>query len=542
MRKLLITFLTLSGSLLSTFNAEAATIRSNPSPAVSNKPLEITISGQDLGYDVYCYTWCAKIGVEKKPPYDWNGVNNNPQCKMTRNGDGSYTFTIADIKTYYNLTDSELETLTSLGFIAKNTAGGQTDDLLVEVVQGRRDAYSGGEGTATNPFILKTSNDLTVLSATPGDWSEGVYLRLDADIDASGLSACIGSASSPFRAVFDGNGHCVRNLTLSGTALGQPTGFFGCIDGGEVRNLGITSASVSGTNGVGILAGELRKGRIERCFTSGSVKGSSICVGGLVGENVTGQILNSYSGATVENPGDYATGGLVGKNRGVITNTYSAGAVSGFDYVGGLVGANYGTIKNSVALNSSITSYYDFSARFGGNNNSENSVERTYSWADIEPGHNIWASHGDHAVMHPSATFRSQSQFQSLTGWDFTTIWEWRAEGGKEYPVLRNLSNQSPLFSDVYFSNTTSVMSAVSEGGETLRVGPNPTSGELHILSSSGITLYELYSVNGTLMMRGEPSGANETVIDLGGLAGGLYILRTISTNGSENVNKVIKK
>ena len=540
MRKLLITFLALSGGLFSTFSSEAATITSNPSPAVSNKPLEITISGQDLGSEVYCYTWCDKIGSESKSPFKWNEIHTS-QFRMTCNGN-SYTFSISDIKAFYGLTDPQLENLTKLGFIAKTASGKQTDNLFVDVVQGRRDAYSGGEGTSSNPFILKTSSDLQTLASTPGDWAEGVYLRMEADVDASGLSACIGSASTPFSAVFDGNGHCVRNLTLSCTTIGNPTGLFGYIDGGEVRNLGIISADVSGTNDVGILAGELRKGKIEKCFTSGTVKGTSICVGGLVGENVTGQIHDCYSGATVENPSDYATGGLVGKNRGVITNTYSAGAVSGFDYVGGLVGANYGTIKNSVALNSSITSYYDFSARFGGNNNSENNVEQTYSWADIEPGHNIWTSHGDHAAMHPSITFRNRSQFQSLTGWDFNTVWDWRGEGGREYPVLRNLSNQSPLFSDAYFSNTTSVMSVVSEGGEMLRVGPNPTPGELRIVSSTGISLYELYSVNGGLMMRGESSGVNEITLDLGGMAGGLYILRTISADGSESVNKVIKK
>ena len=436
MTKLLITFLALSGGLFSISYSEAATIKSNPSPAISNKPLEITISGQDLGSEVYCYTWCDKIGSESKSPFKWTEVHTS-QFLMTRNG-SSYTFSIQDIKAFYGLTDSELQNLTKLGFIAKNSFGGQTDDLFVEVEQGRRDAYSGGEGTYSDPFILKTSSDLQALATTSADWAEGVYLRMEADIDASGLAVGIGSTSTPFRAIFEGNGHCVRNLTLSGSAIGNPTGFFGYIDGGEVRNLGIISADVSGTNCVGILAGELRKGIIERCFTSGSVKGSSICVGGLVGENVTGQIRDCYSGANVENPSDYATGGLVGKNRCVIKNTYSAGAVSGFDYGGGLGGANYGTIKNSVALNSSITSYYDYSARFGGNNNAENSVEQTYSWVDIEPGHNVWTSHGDHAVMHPAMTFRNPSRFQSLTGWDFNTIWEWRSEGSKEYPVIRN--------------------------------------------------------------------------------------------------------
>ncbi|MDE6027206.1 MAG: T9SS type A sorting domain-containing protein, partial [Muribaculaceae bacterium] len=222
---------------------------------------------------------------------------------------------------------------------------------------------------------------------------------------------------------------------------------------------------------------------------------------------------------------------------------YAAGSVSGYDYAGGLVGANYGTVKNSLALNSQITSYHDFAARFGGNNNAENNIEQTYSWEDMVAGHNRWTSHGDHALTKPSTVFRDQSQFKSLTGWDFTNVWEWRAEGSKEYPALRNISNQQPLFSDAYFSNTTSVRDIYGlEAAGTLRVGPNPTSGELHIISTAGISRYALYSVNGALVMQGDAKGVNETTLDLGGLSDGLYILRTVSSECIESINKVIKK
>ena len=100
---------------------------------------------------------------------------------------GNYTFTISDIKAFYGLTDTELSNLTRLGFIAKNTSGGQTDNLYVDVVQGRRDAYSGGEGTAADPYVLKTAQDLQMLVSTPGDWTSENYFRMDADIDASAL-------------------------------------------------------------------------------------------------------------------------------------------------------------------------------------------------------------------------------------------------------------------------------------------------------------------------------------------------------------------
>ena len=534
--------MTISCSLLALADGKNAQISSTPSPAISNKPLEVTITTENMGGDVYCYTWCSKVnGSEKKPTWGWDDVHT-AKFRMT-GSNGSYKLTISNIQEFYGLSDSELAGLTQLGFIAKTQGGNQTQDLFIEVEQGRRDAYSGGEGTSADPFILKTSADLQALSSTPGDWTSGNYFRMEADIDASGLTSSIGSSSSPFAGVFDGNGHAIKNLMLSGNRIGSPSGLFSCIDGGEVKMLGVISARVSGANSVGILAGELKSGLIERCFTSGSVSGTSICVGGLVGENIGGRILNCYSGANVENESDYATGGLIGKNRGIVTNVYAAGSVSGYDYAGGLVGANYGTVKNSLALNSQITSYHDFAARFGGNNNAENNIEQTYSWEDMVAGHNRWTSHGDHALTKPSTAFRDQSQFKSLTGWDFNNVWEWRAEGNKEYPALRNISNQQPLFSDAYFSNATSVNEIdLSENGCTLRVGPNPTYGELHITASSGIDRYELYSVNGGLVMQGDAVNVNEMTLDLSGLDAGLYILRTVSSEGNENINKIIKK
>ena len=110
-------------------DGQNARITTSPSPAVSNKPVEVTITTGDLGSEVFCYTWCKSLnGVEKNPEWTWDGVNTD---KFRMNGsNGNYTFTINSIKEFYGLTDDELAGLTSLGFIAKNTYGGQTSDLL----------------------------------------------------------------------------------------------------------------------------------------------------------------------------------------------------------------------------------------------------------------------------------------------------------------------------------------------------------------------------------------------------------------------------
>lgn len=524
--------------MLSTIDIGAASITSTPSPAVSNKPLEIKITGQDLGSTVYCYTWCASVNGQEKSPFQWNDVNT-AKFQMT-GSNGNYTFAISDLKSFYGLTDNELAGLTKLGFIAKNSNGGQTDDLFVEVVQGRKDAYSGGEGTASNPFILKKSADLQTLATTPSDWTSENYFRMDADLDGTVLTSGIGSVSTPFAATFDGNGHTINNLLLSGSGVGSATGLFACVNGATIRNLGVTGAYVKGSTYTGILVGLLRGGTIERCFTMGAVVGNSICVGGLVGENEAGGILNCYSGATVSNASDYATGGLVGKNRGSISNTYAAGAVEGFDYVGGLVGANYSTISNSVALNGEITGYNDYVARFGGNNNSRNMSTGNYTWEHTTAIHGQWASHGDHAAPRTADLLRDEMQFRALTGWDFNNVWEWRNEAGKGYPALRGISNQlSPMHDRFYSISSVQDMAADTE---YIYVGPNPTHGELQINASAGIDSYALYSINGQLVMGEKRFGDTHVIIDLSGMDNGLYILRTVTATGNEKINKIIKR
>ena len=53
-----------------------ATISTTPSPAISTKALEVTIQTQNLGSEVYCYTWCESVNGSQKTPFSWEGANN----------------------------------------------------------------------------------------------------------------------------------------------------------------------------------------------------------------------------------------------------------------------------------------------------------------------------------------------------------------------------------------------------------------------------------------------------------------------------------
>ena len=193
----------------------------------------------------------------------------------------------------------------------------------------------------------------------------------------------IGSRSDPFAAGFDGNGHTITSLYVH---RGSSSGLFAFShEDSVIRNTGLLSVVVvgSGYGSGGALVGA-NKGSIENSSSEGTVGGCFDHIGGLVGAN-EGTIADSHSAGQVfgwgETSGDlllellddltggFASiptgsrtcftdgGGLVGRNRGAITDSHSASDVSGHsDNFGGLVGANRG---------GAITGSYATGAVFG---------------------------------------------------------------------------------------------------------------------------------------------------------------------------------
>jgi len=229
--------------------------------------------------------------------------------------------------------------------------------------------YSGGTGTAEDPYRIATKEDLLALAADTNDYT--AHFVLTADIDLSGhtfTTALIASGresswydfeGTPFTGVFDGNGHIISNLTIDTKGAGNDyLGLFGKIsETSQVKNLGIEDVSIIGGSGstyLGGLAGvngdyDRGGGTITNCYSTGQFSGDDD-IGGLVGRNL-GTMSNCYSTSQVQGGHkSYRLGGLVGANRdGDITNSYSAGAVTGGGNsrgLGGLVGINEGTMSN----------------------------------------------------------------------------------------------------------------------------------------------------------------------------------------------------
>ncbi len=196
------------------------------------------------------------------------------------------------------------------------------------------EAYRTGAGEKSNA-AGKESEYTVIEVVTEGDlrrlaedcildtWSRDKYIKLMNDIVLEeDTELCIPS----FGGVFEGNGHEISNLGITGN--GSAKGLFRYIqERGAVRNLTVSGkVSPDGSkNQVGGIAG-VNYGCIYGCSFSGYVSGDCE-VGGIAGVNgETGEIRNCRSGASVS--GNHSTGGIAGSNQGTLNHCSNSGNIN----------------------------------------------------------------------------------------------------------------------------------------------------------------------------------------------------------------------
>ncbi|MBQ2713501.1 MAG: hypothetical protein IJF22_00845, partial [Clostridia bacterium] len=149
------------------------------------------------------------------------------------------------------------------------------------------------------------------------------------------------------------SGATIKNLNVSGTVTG--VNYVGGVVGYNMGTL--QDISFSGTvNGSGSYIGGVvgvNSGKMKSIINKAAVNATNttfgLAVGGVLGINLTsGNLLNFVNSGAVTALNYQWVGGLVGQNHGTLKNAFSVGAVEGSYYVGGVVGQNGGgTIINT---------------------------------------------------------------------------------------------------------------------------------------------------------------------------------------------------
>lgn len=229
--------------------------------------------------------------------------------------------------------------------------------------------FDGGSGTADDPWQIRTLEQLKnfcdstngtvdrITGKRTGNESyEGKSIKLTADIDLGSIQKWTPIARwSDFKGTFDGNGHKITNLSVSGAVdsiYDAYLGFFGRVYG-KITNLSVSGSVSYGTDECGGIAAELLGGTIENCYSNIAVNAGQEGTGGIVGYVARGgTVKNCHTSASVS--GVWYTGGIVGDlSDGTVENCYNEASVYGSSYTGGIVGrCNGGTVRNCYNKNS----------------------------------------------------------------------------------------------------------------------------------------------------------------------------------------------
>ncbi len=178
-------------------------------------------------------------------------------------------------------------------------------------------------------WAAATKTDLSTSCTLEND----IYLPTDGE-NATNNWTPVGNTFNGFTGVFNGNGHTIYNLNISKSSSAIMIGFITILGSteksGEIKNLKLYSANVTGGFIVGCVVGSIDNGSISYCGVSGDskVKGYQN-VGGVVGETSVNasdiKITACYFSGTAETSKQNGTiGGVCGAmENGTMLACYS---------------------------------------------------------------------------------------------------------------------------------------------------------------------------------------------------------------------------
>ena len=223
--------------------------------------------------------------------------------------------------------------------------------------------FAGGTGMENDPWLIENAEQLAYLAqqVNKGKDYQRVHFRLVSDLDLSGKEwTPIGTDGNPFWGGFDGGGHTITGMTITGKEASY-VGLFGeCHNfttaSSYIKSVTVKGANISGKSFVGAIAGG--GANISDCYSIENTICARRQVGGVCG-SLIGNISGCYNSSSVS--GISTAGGIMGTasyegnvGNGVVQYCYNIGAVTVSQqdsYVGGITGASANKYEISNCLN-----------------------------------------------------------------------------------------------------------------------------------------------------------------------------------------------
>lgn len=223
--------------------------------------------------------------------------------------------------------------------------------------------FAGGTGMENDPWLIENAEQLAYLAqqVNKGKDYQRVHFRLVSDLDLSGKEwTPIGTDGNPFWGGFDGGGHTIIGMKITGKEASY-VGLFGeCHNfttaSSYIKSVTVKGANISGKSFVGAIAGV--GANISDCYSIENTICARRQVGGVCG-SLIGNISGCYNSSSVS--GISTAGGIMGTasyegnvGNGVVQYCYNIGAVTVSQqdsYVGGITGASANRYDISNCLN-----------------------------------------------------------------------------------------------------------------------------------------------------------------------------------------------
>lgn len=282
----------------------------------------------DLSMDASSTIAATNVSVAEDVPFDAVG-----------NGDGTWSL----VRVIAKIGDKKYETLT---------------EALADATNG-------------DTIVLYSNLDELATLVNSGNTFKGLTVQLGSDIDLNNEEwTPIGNSTYSFQGTFDGDGHTISNLLITGNK--SNVGLFGFTTDGEIKNLTVENASVSGRLNVGVVAGTPYTSKYTNITVKGHVEVNGMAYVGAVGgknayanwtditvdvDDTSYVYADSVEGGTAYRTYVGGVIGFMGEGKHTVKNVTSNIDVTGTVCdIGGIVGiAHYGNTFENVTCSGSVT-------------------------------------------------------------------------------------------------------------------------------------------------------------------------------------------
>ncbi len=353
-----------------------------------------------------------------------------------------------------------------------------------------------GKGTAAEPFLIYTKNDLSNIryNMTSHYKLMNSIFFSETDADGNSFEPIGGVFTTPggiyiddcFKGHFDGQGYTISGFQINQSEMSN-VGLFGSVSQATLKNIHIYNADIKGDSYVGGIAGFVNQSTLEACSFNGNIQGR-VNIGGIAGACDQNTLVKRCLNYGILD-GYQFIGGITGYLRtSKVEDCFNCGTLTGNNYVGGitsLMEESTSWIKRTYNVGILMSNNLEIGgicAVYGANINQD--IDQSSNNFYLETPWYKGTSEGD---INASYQSRTESQLRNqnyYTGFDFEDVWDLSASHQYNYAVLYNVTFNPSAAEDVGYGTSFETAPLVNVTRRVSVAVDNPGEGHYYKLKN----------------------------------------------------------